>query len=90
MLSRHDQEQLAAIESALTTEHPQWADKFTDLSAPRRFFSRRLLAISALVFLGLLTLVCAVLRLPLSAMAVGALELVGILFLRYRFSVQAE
>ncbi|MGP4019800.1 DUF3040 domain-containing protein [Saccharopolyspora sp. 5N708] len=78
MLSRHERDRLAEIESALASDDPRLAEKFDRFDGGRGWPGvRRLLVLLMLVVTALLALLCLVSGLVLSSIMLGLLTVAG-------------
>jgi hypothetical protein len=78
MLSRHERDRLAEIESALVSADPRLAEKFDRFDGGRSWGgARRLLVFLVLAVTGLLALMCLVSGLVLSSITLALLTAAG-------------
>ncbi|MCI2420748.1 DUF3040 domain-containing protein [Saccharopolyspora sp. K220] len=78
MLSRHERDRLAEIESALASDDPRLAEKFDRFDGGRRWPGvRRLLVLLVLAVTALVALMCLVSGLVLSSLTLALLTVAG-------------
>jgi DUF3040 family protein len=84
MLSRHERDRLAEIESALVSADPRLAEKFDQFDGGRsRGGWRGLLVFLVLALIGLLALICLVSGLVLSSITLAVLTAAGAVACRH-------